>query len=196
MGLGIDNLIGAHFNHDAGYKSRGGVKEAYIGNFKQIDHASCVLNTEETEITTFQLTSGSKIYKLEGCEDNYGGTPSFADRTADFAVAQNFTYTLPNITRQGLKNFKNLTDSGKVFVIYQTNDIGGDKDVDWRIIGFDSGLVISDLSHDLNANAGQLAFTINSKTDQEEALPFKLIVITESDNNVTGTKIRELVDTG
>ena len=193
MGLGVDNLIGAHFTNEQGNKPKGGVLEAYIGNFSEIDKGASTTNDENTEITAFALTTGAKIYKLEGCEKNYAGTPAFADRASDFAIGQNFTYTLANITRQSLKNLASLLDQGKAFVIYKTLDNSNDKDTNWRIIGYDSGLAISDTPHDVNV--GTLGFTLASKTDQEELLPFKILIIVESDNNVTESKVKELVAT-
>lgn len=193
MALGVDNLIGAHFTKEKGNKPKGGVLEAYIGNWSEIDFATSETNAENTEVTAFALTGSAKIYKLEGCEKNYAGTPAFADRDSDFAVGQNFTYTLGNTTRENLKFLSALIEQGKVFVIYKTHDNSLAKDTNWRIIGYDSGLAVSDTPHDLNV--GTIGFTIGSKANQEENLPFKILYIEESSSNVTEKTVKDLVAT-
>lgn len=193
MAVCTNAILGGHFDYLCGYTPTGGISEAWIGNFLDIDTAGSTLNDDRTILTKIALKAEKKIYRLSGQEESFQAVPTFVQRDFDKAVQQVFTYVSPTLSEEYLVNLKALVSGAKTFVIYRSLDGGLDTGLEYRCIGFATGLELSDLSHDTNANAGRISFTLSNKASQEAKEPFKLYQTKTSDTITTRTELDKLV---
>lgn len=190
-------VIGAHFDFLCDYTPTGGIAAAWIGNFNDLDKINSVLNADRTQITTLALKSDKKVYRLSGQEESYQATATFVARDFDNATLQNLIYVPPTNSPEQLSGLKKLIQGAKAFVIYQSLDVGLDGSLEYRVIGYDSGLVITDQSYDTNASAGRVGFTLSNKANQEAKDPFHLYVTKDDQGDITTTaELAKLVATG
>ena len=176
MAVCTSAVLGAHFDFLCDYTPTGGIQAAWIGNFADINKSSSTLNTNRTIVTDLNLNASKNIYRLSVVEESYQNTTTFVQRDFDKAYTQSFVYVSPTISEDVLNGLKNLVQGAKTFVIFQSLDKGTDTSLEYRILGFDTGLELSDISHDSNANAGRISFTLTNKASQEAKDPFKLYV--------------------
>lgn len=196
MAVCTSAVLGAHFDFLCDYTPTGAITGAWIGNFADINKATSTLNTNRTIITELNLQASKNIYRLSGMQESYQNTTTFVQRDFDKAYTQSFVYVSPTISEDQLNGLKSLVQGAKTFVIFQTEDIGLDTSLEYRVLGFDTGLELSDITHDSRANAGRIGFTLSNKADQEAKDPFKLYVTKTSDVIDTATSLAALVATG
>lgn len=171
--------LSANFIHDCTHRPKQGVVKKWYVNWEDIDRVATQLNTAKTGVTSLVLNTGAKIYKAEGTDKT--SKASHALKVGDFANSYTHTdtYTVLYKGDTQKEQIQKLVDGARVVSIIEKVDTGLAGETTFEIVGFESGMVITNDDYDTSANSGTTTIIVATKEGEEEATGIKSFLDTD-----------------
>lgn len=149
----------------------------WLVNYNEVDW-SAYARVDTSEVDVPSLTAGSNAYKVEFYKELASVSSAYAPsaETVD-GFTNSVIGRLGNTTKENAGFAEELKD-GKFLAIVETKFRGADSDQTnaFKILGYDSGLVLSELTYNANENDGTILFTLASPEGMTEKFPFRVCV--------------------
>lgn len=169
-----NNQLAGQFARECGYKPKQGVDKKWYGNWADIDFTATQLANRNTTVTTLVLKSGKKVYSAQGTDKSHIVKHALA--VGDFGNGYIHTdeFTPVYIGENEAERIQELAEGARVFTISKMIDKGVNGEIQYRIAGFESGMVITNDDFDSSANSGTSKIIVATKEGEEEATRLKL----------------------
>jgi len=175
----------------------GGIEQTIlIGNRDDIDLNATTRDVTMTgiacthKITALVMKTGTQMYKLEGLTGKRMINAGFTFNDGGSDAVNTFTHNIFgrafNLDEATLCYVKGLGKGADLFAIIRDNNKGLLNVDEFKILGLDRGLKLSELAHNYNENNGTLPFTLSSKEPDLEPNPPYIWL--ETDNATTLAK--------
>jgi len=158
---------------DAPKKGLSGNK-AVIINYSDIDF------TETTQsgatITALATVSGSAGFEIQWYKELASVATSFTPDAENVdGYAHSFLGRLSTTTAESAERANELKN-GRFVVVVETEYKGVDQADAFKVFGIDSGLELSEMAGDSNANGGSLLFTLSTREGTVEKYPYSIFL--------------------
>lgn len=158
--------------NDAPKKGLSGSKGVII-NYEDIDFSSTTISG--ATISNLQLKSGTTGYKVEW----YKQLGSFASEYAkDDEQIDGFTNSfLTRLATSSAENAERANElkAGKFIMVVETEYKGANNLDAYKVIGFQAGLELTEMTTNSNENASSTLFTLGSPADSFEQYPYMVL---------------------
>ncbi|MDP2686451.1 MAG: hypothetical protein Q8O62_04465 [Aequorivita sp.] len=158
--------------NDAPKKGLSGSKGVII-NYDDIDFTSTT--SSGSTVTTLTLKNGTSGFSVAWYKQlgSYAGEFAKNDEAID-------GFTNSFLTRLGTSSAENAEranelKSGKFIMVVETEYKGASNLDAYKVIGFQAGLELSEMTTSSNENSGSILFTLASPTDTFEQYPFMVL---------------------
>jgi GTPase len=172
--------LSKEFARKCSYRPKQGVdKTIYLVNTEDIDKATTVLNTTKTSVTTLTLGTGAKLFKSEGNDKSHAVSSELV--VSDFGNGMKHQLKV-NVLYYGDAEraaLQEIIDGARITAIVKKVDTGESGELSYEVYGFESGMVISEMSRSSSENAGVISFTLASKEGEEESTDAKIFMDTD-----------------
>lgn len=166
--------LAGEFATVCGHKPKQGVVTKWYGNWEDIDSAATQLANLNTKVTTLVLKAGTKVYKAEGTDKSHKVKHALA--VGDFGNGYIHTdeYIPSYIGADQAKRVQELVSGARVFTISKMVDKGVSGEIQYKIAGLESGMLITNDDFDSSANSGTSTIICATKEGEEEATRLKI----------------------
>lgn len=150
-----------------------GVGRKFAVAISDIDKTSTQLSADGTEVTTLVLESGAKVYELEGNVKVHGASFELVEKEFGDYYNHKDTY---KITYRGAAQRARVQEmiGGRFATIVQKIDTGDSGEIEWEILGYESGMKPKAHSADLAAGSGVATLELGTVEGEEEKTEPKL----------------------
>lgn len=129
-------------------------------------------------ITDLVLKSGKTGYAVEWYKDLASGNSAFTPNAEDIdGFTHNFLTRLANSSATSAERSAELA-GGRFVMVYETRYKGALSVEAFKVAGWDSGMKLSEMITDTNANSGAPTFTLSSEEGTVETYPFNIFLET------------------
>lgn len=145
---------------------------AVLIDFKNIDmSASTVVGATISDLV---LKAGTTGYKLEWYKELASAGSEFAPNSEDIdGFTQSFLARLSTSSADHAERAKELSQ-GRFAVVYESRYKGADGSEAFKVLGFQVGLELSEMTHSTNEMSGSILFTLATKEGTTEDYPFQV----------------------
>jgi len=151
--------------------------KAVIINWDDIDFGASTVTG--AMISDLVLKSGTSGYALEWYKDLASANSSFAPNTEDIdGFLHNFLARLATTTVEHAERANELKN-GRFIVVYESRYKGEESLDAFKIRGWDSGLIVSEMSENTLENSGSILFTLASEEGANEPYPYNVFLETD-----------------
>lgn len=163
-------------------------QRAVLINYQDIDFGSST-STGAT-ITALTLKEGATGYKFEWYKELASGNIAFTPNTEDIdGFGHNFLGRLATTSAMNAESAKELA-AGKFVVVFETQYQGLNQLDAFKVLGWGSGLRLSEMSMNTLENSSSLLFTLATAENQPEQYPYQIFL--ETDYTTTATTVDAL----
>jgi len=156
------------------HKPKQGIKRKWYFNHSDIDVAATQSANRGTKVTALVLKAGAKIYAAEGnyktSKGNHGLT--LGDFVNGYIHTDNFTVLYRGEDES--ERIQELVDGGKVGTIIEMVDTGVSGELSYKILGLESGMIITEDIWSSHENGGATNLTVATLEGQEELTGAKI----------------------
>lgn len=166
--------LAGEFTKACGIKPKQGVDKKWYGNWEDIDFAATQLANRNTVITTLVLKAEAKVYTASGNDKSHIVKHALA--VGDFGNGYIHTdeYVPLYIGINESERIQELVEGARVFTIEKMVDKGINGEIQYRIAGFESGMVITNDDYSSSENSGTSKIICATKEGEEEATRLKI----------------------
>ncbi len=177
--MACTSKISANFIKECTHRPKQGVLNKWYINWEDIDRAATQLNASKTGITALVLNTGANIYKAEGTDKT--SKASHALKVGDYANSYTHTdsYTILYKGDAQKEQVQKLVDGARVVSIIEKVDTGLAGETTFELVGYESGMVITNDDYDTSANSGTTNIVVATKEGEEEATGIKSFLDTD-----------------
>lgn len=172
-----ENKMAGNFVRKCGYKPKQGIRKKWYFNFEDIDKAATQIVNRGTKITTLVLKAGAKLYEAAGNDKSHKGSHALSvlDFGNGYIHTDNFTVLYRGENER--ERIQELVDGGRVGTIIQKVDGGTNGELTFEILGYESGMVITEDTWNSSENSGTTMLTVATKEGEEESTGAKLFLL-------------------
>ncbi|MBA4154152.1 hypothetical protein [Flavobacterium sp.] len=166
--------MAGEFTEKCGYRPKQGVAEKWYGNWKDIDSVATQMANRNTKVSVLVLKAGKKIFKAAGNDKSHIAKSALA--VGDFSNGYIHTdeYVPIYIGENEAERIQELADGARVFTINKMIDKGINGEIQYRIAGLESGMVITNDDFSSAENSGTSKIICATKEGEEEATRLKI----------------------
>ena len=149
---------------------------AVLINFEDIDFGA---STETgATITNLALKSGTTGYELEWYKELASASAEYAPNAEDIdGFTQSFLARLSTTSASSAEKSKELK-GGRFVVVYESNYQGVDQLEAFKVLGWESGLELSEMTTNTNETSSSILFTLSTKEGSYEDFPYSILLET------------------
>lgn len=184
---GCSSNLSGNFIKECTHRPKQGVTKKWYINWEDIDRVATQLNASKTGITALVLKSGAKIYKAEGTDKTSKASHALVVGEYANSYTHTDTYTLLYKGDAQKEQIQKLVDGARVVSLIEKVDTGLAGETTFEIVGFESGMLITNDDYDTGANSGTTTIVVATKEGEEEATGIKSFL--DSDVATTRTWI-------
>lgn len=170
-----EKLAGA-FIKKCGHKPKQGVAKKWYINWEDIDREATQLANKRTKITALVLKEGAVIYPAIGNKVSRANH-ALAVRDFDNAYIHTDSYIVTYRGEEELERIQELVDGGRVVTINEKIDGGLAGEIKYAVLGFESGMLITEDTWNTAENGGSTTLTVATMEGEEEATGAKLFLL-------------------
>ena len=156
---------------DCDNKPKGGIEaNAVILNFPDVDKGTSTLDAlNKLIVTNLSTLSGTTGFSLEGLRQINGVTSTLVPSEVGFDKhAHTFVGFILNPSAANKKFLREMYSGGRYIVVVEKKWKGIDQDDAFEVLGWDVGMVMTELVYNSNENDGAISFTFASAAGFEE----------------------------
>jgi len=173
----IDKLSGdITFNCDD--KPKRGIKgKAVIVNYEDIDFGASTVSG--ATVSNLALKSGATGYQLSWYKELGSANIEYTPNSEDF---DGFTHSfLARLTTTSASNSERANElkAGRFVVVFESNYQGVDQAESFKILGWEAGLELSEMTMNTNENSSSILFTISTSENSYEDYPYSIFLETD-----------------
>lgn len=171
MALNCEDKLAADIQKDCDNTPVGGIEvNAVIINFDDIDKASSTIDTDDMTITNLATASGTSGFFIEGIKQVNGASSELVIKETSFdKFKHTFTGVVLNPSAANKKSMSNMTKGGRYVIVLEKKWKGTGQVDAFEVLGFESGLYVSEMNWNSNEDDGVIKFTLSSADGYEEA---------------------------
>ena len=172
-----DSKLAAGFVRQCGLRPKQGIRNKWYFNWDDVDREASTVVNKGTKVTVLTLVAGAKIYKAEG--NNRTSSASHALSVLDFGNGYIHTdnFTVLYKGEKERERIQELVDGGRVGTIVEKVDTGANGELTYEILGFESGMVITNDDWNSSENSGTTSIVVATQEGEEEATGAKLLLM-------------------
>ena len=180
----IDKLSGdIEFNCDD--KPKRGIKsgKAVIINYEDIDFGASTVSG--ATVSNLALKSGASGYQLSWYKELGSASIEYTPNAEDF---DGFTHSfLARLTTTSASNSERANElkAGRFVVVFESNYQGVDQAESFKILGWEAGLELSEMTMNTNENSSSILFTISTSENSYEDYPYSIFLETDYQTSKT-----------
>jgi hypothetical protein len=175
------NKISGDMLFDCNERPKKGIanSRAVIINYADIDKGT---STESgAQVTALTLKSGATGYKLQWYKDLGSANGEYKPNAEEVdGFGHNFLGRLAVTSAEFAERSKELRE-GRFVVVYETKFQGADQADAFKVLGWESGLELAELTTNTTENGGSILFTLSTKEGEYEDYPFNILYETDYD---------------
>ena len=150
---------------------------AVIINYDDIDRASST--TSGATISDLVLKSGTTGISAEWYKDLASVNSSFSPNTEDIdGFLHNFLCRIPNASADNAERSRELTQ-GRFVVVVETRYKGALNAEAFKVLGWESGLKLSEMTWNTLENSGAIPYTAATEDGDFESYPYNVFLETD-----------------
>lgn len=150
-----------------------------------------IINTEDIDwtastatgatITALTLKTGTSGFSVEWYKELASTASTFNLNTEDIdGFGHSFLTRLSNTSADNAERANELK-MGRFIVVVETNYKGASNAEAFKVYGWDSGLILSEMTSNSNENSGSTLFTLSTKENTVEQYPYNILMETDYD---------------
>ncbi len=172
--MGCTTKLAGNFVRECLHRPKQGFLKKWYINEEDIDRAATQLANRGTKVTALVLKAGAKIYPADGPDKTKSGSHalSVTDFGNGYIHTDNFTVTYRGEKQR--ERIQELVDGARVVTINQKVDRGLTGELSYEILGFESGMSITNDDWSSSENAGTSKIVVATKEGEEELTGAKL----------------------
>lgn len=180
----IDKLSGdIEFNCDD--KPKRGIKsgKAVIINYEDIDFGASTVSG--ATVSNLALKSGASGYQLSWYKELGSASVEYTPNAEDF---DGFTHSfLARLTTTSASNSERANElkAGRFVVVFESNYQGVDQAEAFKVLGWEAGLELSEMTMNTNENSSSILFTISTSENSYEDYPYSIFLETDYQTSKT-----------
>lgn len=156
---------------------------AVIINYDDIDFGSTTVTG--ATISNLALKSGATGYKLEWYKELASAGAEYTPNAEDIdGFSQSFLARLATTSATSAERAKELK-AGRFVVVYESKYQGVDQAEAFKVLGFEAGLELSEMTTNTNENSSSILFTLSTKEGSYEDFPYNIFLATDYATSLT-----------
>ncbi len=167
-------LAGA-FLQECGYKPKQGIQKKWYLNWDDIDRAATEVSGDGTVIRELVLKNGAYIIPAEGNAKTSSASHSLTTSEFGNGYVHTDSFTLLYRGADARALIQQLAAGAKVCTIVQKTDMGKHGELALEILGYESGMVLTEDNWNSKENSGATTITVATQEGEEESTGAKLL---------------------
>ena len=164
---------------------------AVLINFDDVDFGSTTSNG--ATITTLSLKEGATGYKLTWYKDLANAAVEYTPNTEDIdGFTQSFIGRLPVTSADNAERARELKE-GRFIVVYESKYQGVDQQEAFKVLGYEEGLTLSEMTSNTGENSSSILFTLSTEEGSFENYPYNVLL--ETDYDTTASTVEAMFTT-
>lgn len=171
MALNCEDKLSADIIKDCDNKPIGGLEvSAVLINFDDIDKAASTLDaTNDLIITDLATASGTSGFTLEGIKQTNGASFELVLKEDTYdAYKHIFSGVILTPSASNKKAMAEIASGGRYVVVVEKKFKGASQEDAFEVLGWDTGMIISELVWNSKEADGVIKFTLASQDAYEE----------------------------
>jgi len=171
MALNCEEKLASAIQRDCDNKPQGGIEvNVLLINWDDIDRATSTLDaTNDLLITNLATASGTQGYMVEGIKQAQGAMFELVKKEESFDMYRhNFMGVVLNPSVANKKSLANIASGGRYVAVVEKKWKGASDADAFEVLGWDSGLVISEMAWNTKESDGIIKFALASEDGFEE----------------------------
>lgn len=171
MALNCEEKLTAAIEKDCDNKPKGGIEvNAVFINFDDVDKATSTIDgTNDLLITNLSTLSGTTGYNIEGIKQINGASFELVKKEESFdAYKHTFSGVILAPSVENKKRLDEIASGGRYVVVVEKKWKGTDQEDAFEVLGWDVGLVISEIVWNSKEADGTIKFSVSSEDGFEE----------------------------
>lgn len=184
------NELSGNLEFSCDDKPKGGLANgrAVIINYNDIDFGTSTVTG--ASITNLALKAGATGYKLSWYKELASASGAYAPNAEDIdGFTHSFLARLATTSATNAERAKELS-MGKFVVVYESNYQGVDQAEAFKVLGWESGLSLAEMTTNTAENSSSILFTLSTKEGTYEDYPYQIFL--ETDYATTATAVEAL----
>lgn len=172
MALNCESKLTADIEKDCDNKPKGGIEvNVVLINMEDIDKATSTLDvTNDLLITNIGLKDNTSGYTIEGIKQAQGASFEMVKKEESFDMYKhNFNGVILNPSIENKKSLSNIGAGGRYVAVIEKKWKGTDQADAFEVLGWDSGLVISEMTWNSKEADGVIRFVLSNEDGYEES---------------------------
>jgi len=150
---------------------------AVLINFEDIDFGAST--SAGATITNLALKSGTTGYELEWYKELASASAEYVPNAEDIdGFTQSFLARLSTTSALSAEKAKELK-GGRFVVAYESNYQGVDQAEAFKVLGWEAGLELSEMTTNTNETSSSILFTLSTKEGSYEDFPYNILLETD-----------------
>ncbi|MCG8212926.1 hypothetical protein J2Q11_08690 [Tenacibaculum finnmarkense genomovar finnmarkense] len=174
MAENCETRLSKGFLKKCGYKPKQGIVKKWYFNWEDVDRVATQLANRGTKVSALVLKVGAKIYPAEGNgkTSKANHTLSIGEYGKGYIHTDNFTVLYRGDNES--ERIQELVDGGKVGTIIKRVDGGISGELTYGIVGYESGMEITEDVWSSSENGGTTALTVATNEGEDEGTAVKI----------------------
>ena len=179
--MGCTNAkLAGNFARVCGLKPKQGILRKWYVNFDDLDRSATQLANRNTKITQLVLNTGAKLYPAEGNDKSHKANHALAVGDYGNGYIHTDQYTLLYRGENERERIQELVDGARVISIIEKVDGGQNGELTYEILGYESGMSITEDVWNSAENSGTAQLSVATKEGEEESTGAKLFSHTDA----------------
>ncbi len=190
MKLSCDAKLAGKFAKKCGYIPKGGIRNKWYFNWDDVDRVATQVVNKGTKVSKLVLKEGTKLYPAEGYKQSKASHAlSILDYGNGYIHTDNYTVTYRG--EEERMRIQELVHGGRVGTISEKVNAGINGELSFEILGYESGMLITEDNWNSDENGGTTTLTVATKEGEEEATGAKLFLDTNHNTTAEWIKANE-----
>ncbi len=181
-----DAKLAGKFARQCGHRPKQGIQKKWYLNWNDIDRAATHLDKRGTVVTQLTLKENAYLYPAEGNPKIHKASHSLSVLEFGNGYIHTDTYTITYRGADERERIQELVDGAKVCTIIQKTDGGVNGELTFEIVGFESGMVVTEDNWSSAENSGATTLTVSTLEGEEETTGIKLLQIEDVEDWIRG----------
>ncbi len=174
--------LAGQFVRECTHRPKQGIADKWYFNYDDVDRAASTLTNRGTVINQLVLKSGAKLYRAEGNTKTSQASHSLSVSDFGNGYIHTDTYTVLYRGANERERIQELVDGAKVCTLIKKTDKGVSGELEYEVLGFESGMVVTEDNWNSKENSGITTLTVSTVEGEEEATGAKLLSIEDAEN--------------
>ncbi len=172
----VEKLAG-NFVKACGFRPKAGILRKWYINYDDIDRVATQLANKGTKITLLVLKAGKKIYSAGGPDTVHKANHALS--VLDFGNGHIHTdnFTILYDGESEMERVQELVEGARVVTIIERVNGGKNGETTYQILGYESGMKITEHTWNSDENSGSVLVTVATKEGEEESTGKKIFLV-------------------